>query len=571
MLRSVSDHKRKNLGMWHQRTFMLGEKVEFEDGVLKVTGFLRGKRDLDVNKLVHISGWGSYQVKQIDKVAEHCPFMRNDGMTRVKFGPVIPSDFHQWEVIRSRLVASDPGMQEDLKAVNEIDPLNAEQTFPTDDEIKLANQEMITMKKMVPEGSSMYQADWVLTDQGGDWEVTHDDLKAGNNAGMSMDCDSMMGSDDEEEMDACFQPRDEDLESVACSVAPSTIGHLNSVRFDLQPEDDRHDEESYQAFLKEKADENAEYPDEVETPLHIPARKRFERYRGLASYRTTPWDKYEDLPIDYAKIFRLKNFNQMKNYVKKHEPDNTCSMPTGMFVTLHLTGVDATYPENHDASSPLVLFSLFPSEQKMSVLNFALKKSDLDVTVKNKEKLVFKMGFRKFTASPVFSEHTTGNKHKMQRFMPEGGVFIATVFAPITFPPANVLVFREGKEDEGRVASGCLYSVDPNRIITKRVVLTGPAYKINKRSAVIRFMFHNSDDVDWFKSIELRTRRGCRGNILSHIGTHGLMKCKFDKPVTQQDNVMMCLYKRVYPKWTYEEVTPVSKLRKTEEDEMMVV
>ncbi len=84
-------------------------------------------------------------------------------------------------------------------------------------------------------------------------------------------------------------------------------------------------------------------------------------------------------------------------------------------------------------------------------------------------------------------------------------------------------------------------------------MLAGHAFKINKRTAVIRYMFFNTEDIDWFKPVELVTSTGQRGHIKESLGTHGHMKCTFDTQLKQHATVIMNLYKRVYPKWTYAE------------------
>lgn len=67
------------------------------------------------------------------------------------------------------------------------------------------------------------------------------------------------------------------------------------------------------------------------------------------------------------------------------------------------------------------------------------------------------------------------DKHKMEKFLHAGRFSIASVFAPISFPPLPLIALKNMEEAASPVvaAVGSLKSIDPDRIILKKIILTG--------------------------------------------------------------------------------------------------
>jgi pre-rRNA-processing protein TSR1 len=125
------------------------------------------------------------------------------------------------------------------------------------------------------------------------------------------------------------------------------------------------------------------------------------------------------------------------------------------------------------------------------------------------------------------------------------------------------------------VAMGTFMNPDTTRIIAKRLILTGHPFKVHKKTATVRYMFFNpggcifflflfftftksrwTDDIQYYKPIQLYTKHGRTGHIRESLGTHGYFKAHFDGPINQMDTVCMSLYKRVYPRWSENWVAP---------------
>ncbi|KAL5557745.1 hypothetical protein UlMin_033956 [Ulmus minor] len=535
-----------------QRPYLMAEKVDVvADGgcldkcTLLLTGYLR-VRNLSVNQLVHVSGAGDFQLSKVEILKD--PFPLNP---RKEQDMMDSDDTTDIQVVRC--LVPDPLNQEPLLVENVPDLLAGEQTWPTEAEIAEANRNQKQKKhrkRSLPRGTSEYQAAWIVDDTD-DEDLDSEDESDG------MVLDEIQGvipgqegpSNFDFDDQASLNLRDSDEETETDSMI---MDGENLTREQLEDE--------IQKLKKEHADDE-EFPDEVDTPLDITARKRFAKYRGLKSFRTSSWDPKESLPQEYARIFAFDNFKRTQKHVLSkaldmdQEQRDDC-ISANLYTRLHVkevpNGVAAKLCQLAKAM-PVVACGLLQHESKMSVLHFSLKKHDTYTEpIKAKEELVFHVGFRQFVARPTYStDNINSDKHKMERFLHAGRFSLASIYAPVSFPPLPLIALKGAAEGSSPAvaAIGSLKSINPDKIILKKIILTGYPQRVSKLKSSVRFMFHSPEDVKWFKPVEVYSKCGRRGRIKEPVGTHGAMKCIFNGILQQHDTVCMSLFKRAYPKW----------------------
>jgi pre-rRNA-processing protein TSR1 len=95
-----------------------------------------------------------------------------------------------------------------------------------------------------------------------------------------------------------------------------------------------------ETWRNRKSEEETEttFPDEIDTPKEVPARTRFQRYRGMRSFRTSPWDPFENLPRDYGRIFQFEDFKRTERGVRRR-------------ADLEIGTVDVSAVRSYDTSS----------------------------------------------------------------------------------------------------------------------------------------------------------------------------------------------------------------------------
>ena len=542
---------------------------------VSVEGYVRGTR-MTANQLVHLPGVGDFPVESISEIPEEREtYFKNPKHHRESASRILSTDSNS-----SRVHLPDPNLCDVPVRINLPDTLAGEQTWPTaQDMIESHTDDAIVRHSICTIDSGVVWIDHVISSN-----ILNEPARDTyiESPGMGIDhavCQDMSGPFGLHGGDG-----DENHESTFLDSVENDSGGRGEAQMYL---DDTRRDSAARVLLEADEQNRCMFPDEVETPLHISARNRFARYRGLKSFRSSRWDPKEALPPDYSKVFAFKNFRratyQATQTSTDHDRRNIC---VGTFVQVIIRGVpraaanvllldekvqDPVSPIGliegvvgkgvgpvwngwNGGAGPLILSALLQHESRLTVMHYGVTKTtSYEVPFRSKTPLWFHIGFRRERAAPIFSTDGPGDKHKFERFLPSKKLVVASVYGPVVFPPAPVLGLQEEYGSGGLTArlvfSGNVRKSDPDRIILKRIVLTGIPFKTHKSKAVVRQMFFCPEDIRWFKPLELWTKYGMRGKIKEAVGTHGHMKCVFNGVIQQQDTVCATLYKRVFPKF----------------------
>jgi pre-rRNA-processing protein TSR1 len=552
LMRSLCTITPKGVRWREERSWMLVDEVQWpeNDGNVVLTGVVRGK-GLKADRLVQVGDWGDFQIEKITAAPLATKKRKTDEMTVDESGEekVLEAPTAEQDDL-DELAPEEIVMEDDMDAAISV-ATTEKRGVLLDDHHYFSDDEthMPAIPKRLPKGTSAYQAAWFLGDNFSDSGSDYEDVDEQGDA--SMDAPALPQDGIEG-----FGPRE------PTEAAPTEYPQ-SEMFLDPTPDDEAEQLAAFRGRKGDEVEDDREFPDEIELHPQVLARERLARYRGLKSLRTSHWEEAEDRahePEDWRRLLQVPDYKSARSQVTREALVG--GVTPGTRVHIHLRNVPISLRFSYNPSYPLNLFSLLRHEHKRAVLNFNITlSSDYSEPIKSKQEMIMQCGPRRFVINPLFSQggNTSNDVHKFDRYLHPGRSAIATFVAPLTWGSVPALFFKRNITDEmtneeasklplALIGTGTSLPPSSSRVIAKRIILTGHPYKIHKKLVTIRYMFFNREDVEWFKALQLWTKRGRSGFIKESLGTHGYFKATFDGKINPQDSVGVSLYKRMWPR-----------------------
>ena len=489
-----------NLDLRKHRSYMLIENIVKDDKNnlnANLYGYIRGNTLIE-GKYIHITGFGDYKVLNIE--------ISNDPLP-------VKSKYEKMNEKTEKKKKNEKNMElDDNKKVK-----------------KEINNEIIESH---PENTNLNKENIP--------EIINDELPKDKKEN-----EMKKNEDDDEEIDFNIDIKDDD-EDISY--------HSDTNNEDEEEKKKISNKHKNKTNIKYRSKEEMEFQDEVDTPIDMLAKERFKKYRGLESMKNGNWNPLENLPKEYGSIFSFENIRNTNRLAVKFSIENGEKI-SGNYIKITIKDFNFDDLKYIKLDIPIVLSTLLDHERKLCVMNYKIspyfEQKDEIIQNLNKKVLECQCGFRRYLIKPIFSIdiYKNSDKIKYEKFLSKDKFYICTTYSQLTYSNSPTLLFTRLNGELSLVGSGISLDSNAKKIILKKIILTGYPVKIKKKKAIIRYMFFNPTDVNYFKPIQLTTKNGLRGNITESVGTHGYMKCIFNDFIKSNDTVCLNLYKRVFPVW----------------------
>lgn len=519
-IRTISQKFPKSVTWRDQRGWIVADQVSWVDEQLCVEGIVRGT-GFNANRLVHIPGFGDFQVEKIEQIKRegdeaYLPNEQRESLDELNNQDEIDMDDY-----------------EDMEDYNEFGVRMDDKTYFDDDGSRNLHQQ-----KKLPKGTSDYQGRWYLDDVLEDASDLEDEAEDSIVGGMEIEEDYISANGN-------------GTVGGTTEYEPTEAGE-SEMFVELSA-----DEESRQLQeFRELAKDDLEFPDELELDPMESGKERLSNYRGIKSLANCDWDCDEadkNAPSIWNKLLRVNNFKATRNKVIKDNIKES-QLKIGNRARIYIRAPFHILERVDTSSLPFVVYGLLEHEHKLSLVHFSFESwEDYEEPVASGDSIIVQYGPRRQIIQPIFNQasNNPNNVHKYEKFHHPGNFSIASCIAPTLFNNAPTIFFKPGTEENGNsmelIGQGTFLNCDHSRVVAERAVLTGHPVKIHKRVVTVRYMFFSPEDINWFKAIPLFTKSGRSGFIKESLGTHGYFKATFDGKLTAQDTVAMSMYRRVWP------------------------
>jgi pre-rRNA-processing protein TSR1 len=138
-------------------------------------------------------------------------------------------------------------------------------------------------------------------------------------------------------------------------------------------QDNKAEEKAKRVQMQSRKEDELEFEDEVEYAAEEQLREKFREFQGLKSFKTSVWNKLENLPSQYDRIYFFKNYNHTHQAALKDNLSRGFAYP-GFYVRITIKNLK---PEQVTAlgDMPIVLSFLLKHERKMTVLHSKVEKN----------------------------------------------------------------------------------------------------------------------------------------------------------------------------------------------------